>query len=53
MAKYVAKRIGLMFVSFFIIMTICFVLVRLLPNPNVAVVGGMDKQVEAMREAWG
>lgn len=42
-----------MFVSFFIIMSICFVLVRLLPNPNVAVQGGHAQQVAEMREAWG
>ena len=53
MVKYIAKRIVLMFVSFFIIMTLCFVLVRLLPNPNVAVQGGFEAQVAAMREAWG
>ena len=52
MVKYIAKRIVLMFVSFFIIMTLCFVLVRLLPNPNVAVQGGFEAQVAAMREAW-
>ena len=52
MPKYIAKRICLMFVSFFI-MTIYFVLVRLLPNPNVEVQGGYAQQVAEMREAWG
>lgn len=32
-AKYVAKRIGLMFFVLFVIVTICFILVRLLPLP--------------------
>lgn len=31
-AKYVAKRLLLMVITFFIILTICFVLVKLLPN---------------------
>ena len=53
MPKYIAKRICLMFVSFFVIMTIYFVLVRLLPNPNVEVQGGYAQQVAEMREAWG
>ena len=32
MGKYVVKRIVLMFFTFFIISTICFMLVRLLPR---------------------
>ncbi len=32
MAKYVLKRIGLMLVTLFIIVTICFVLIKLLPQ---------------------
>lgn len=32
MLKYVLKRLGLMILTFFIIMTMCFVLVRLLPD---------------------
>ena len=31
MTKYVIKRILLMFLTLFIIMTICFVLIKLLP----------------------
>ncbi len=32
MTKYVLKRIGLMFLTLFVIMTICFMLIRLLPR---------------------
>jgi len=53
MRNYVLKRIGLMLLSAFIIMTMLFVLVRLLPNQVVAVQGGMDEAVKEMREAWG
>lgn len=53
MAKYIAKRIGLMIVSFFIIMTICFTLVRLLPNPVQEVQGQYAEATRRMREAWG
>lgn len=34
MVKYVLKRIALMFFVFFCILTICFVLIKLLPLPN-------------------
>ncbi|MCH5290270.1 MAG: ABC transporter permease [Treponema sp.] len=53
MAKYVLKRIALMLLSLFIIMTMLFVLIRLLPNQVEAVQGGYDKAVKDMREAWG
>ena len=53
MWKYVLKRIGLMLLSLFIIMTMLFVLIRLLPNETQAVQGGFDKAVKDMREAWG
>lgn len=42
-----------MIVSIFIIMTMLFVLIRLLPNPVQAVQGGMDVALREMREAWG
>lgn len=42
-----------MFVSAFIIMTMLFVLIRLLPNQVVAVQGGYEQAVLEMREAWG
>ena len=53
MKKYIFKRIGLMFVTGFAIMTVLFVLIRLLPNHIHAQLGGMQKQLEQMREAWG
>ena len=40
MLKYIFKRIGLAIVSAGIIMTMLFVLIRLLPNPVVQVTGG-------------
>ena len=50
--KYVLKRIALMLVVFFIIMTMCFILVKLLPMPEVAT--GSAGLVElARREALG
>ena len=53
MVKYVLKRIALMVLSLFLIMTMLFVLIRLLPNQVEAVQGGYDKALSDMREAWG
>ncbi len=53
MLKYVLKRLALLVLSLFIIMTMLFVLIRLLPNPVEAVAGGFDKALREMREAWG
>ncbi|MEG1459698.1 MAG: ABC transporter permease [Acetivibrio sp.] len=53
MIKYVGKRIALMCVNLFIIMSMLFVLIRLLQNQVVAVQGGMDQAVREMRNAWG
>ncbi|WIV11700.1 ABC transporter permease [Proteiniborus sp. MB09-C3] len=53
MAKYILKRLGLMLITFFIIMTICFVLVRMLPNQIPPGMGDFAAAVKAMREAWG
>lgn len=39
MFKYVTKRIGLMLFTFFIIVTMCFVLIKLLPIPTNALPG--------------
>ncbi len=48
MAKYVIKRILLMFFTLFIIMTICFMLIRILPRELPA-----DKvQAEAIAARW-
>lgn len=53
MLKYIMKRIALGIVSGFIIMTMLFVLIRLLPNPVIKVQGGFDQALEDMRRAWG
>lgn len=53
MKKYIFKRLGLMVVTAFAIMTVLFILIRLLPNNVHAVLGGNQAQLEAMREAWG
>ena len=39
MFKYVMKRLGLMLLTFFIIFTMCFVLIKLLPIPTNALPG--------------
>ena len=44
MFKYVSKRLGLMLLTFFIIFTMCFVLIKLLPIPTTAL-PGQDKDV--------
>lgn len=51
--KYVLKRIGLMFLAFFVIMTICFALIRLLPNQVKEGIGDFAAAQKAMFEAWG
>ena len=39
MVKYVFKRIAFLLLTFFIIISMCFLLVRLLPNEDVAIFG--------------
>ena len=56
MFKYVMKRLGLMLLSFSVIMLICFVLIKLLPIV-VTVQAGEDAkivyaQLEARRRSW-
>lgn len=53
MVKYIFKRIGLGIVSAFIIMSMLFVLIKMLPNPVIQVPGGFAQQLEDMRTAWG
>lgn len=53
MLKYVIKRILLMLMTFFIIATMCFVLVKLLPLPAVKEQGRDVQLVLAQREAMG
>ena len=50
MAKYIAKRILLMFFVLFVIVTICFMLIRLLPLP--APEGQNNAQQEATLTRW-
>ncbi len=53
MTKYVIKRILLMFLTLFIIMTICFVLIKLLPLPAIKAMGRDVNLVLAKREKMG
>lgn len=53
MWKYILKRILLMLVVCFIIMTICFVMIRMLPNQLPRGTGDQASAVLAMRKAWG
>ena len=53
MLKYVLKRIALMFMVLFIIITICFVLIKLLPNKPAQQFGKDMQLIEMRREALG
>lgn len=53
MTKYVIKRILLMFLTLFIILTICFVLIKLLPLPAIKMMGRDVNLVLAKREKMG
>ena len=54
MFKYICKRIGLMLMTFTIIFTICFVLIKLLPIDTSTVGIGQDKdKLNALFEARG
>ncbi len=53
MTKYVFKRIGLMLVTFFIITTICYVLIKMLPLPAIKEMGKDINIILAKREAMG
>ncbi|MBO6159696.1 MAG: ABC transporter permease [Firmicutes bacterium] len=53
MGKYVIKRLILMVFTFLIILTMCFVLIKLLPLPAVKSMGRDVKLVLARREAMG
>ena len=52
MAKYVIKRILLLFFTLFVIMTICFVLIKLL-EPNEILDVTQAEREEAIRDALG
>ena len=53
MLKYIIKRVLLMFVVFFIIATMCFVLIKLLPLPNIKAQGRDANLVLEKRKAMG
>lgn len=51
--KYILKRVLMMLMTFFIIMLICFVLVKLLPLPESAKYGVNAEIIQKSREARG
>ena len=53
MGKYITKRILLMFLTLFIIMTMSFILVKLLPLPAVREMGRDVNLILARREKMG
>lgn len=53
MVKYVLKRIALMFFVFFTILTVCFVLVKLLPLADAKQFGKDMNLIQQRREALG
>ena len=53
MTKYVIKRILLMFLTLFVIMTMCFVVIKLLPLPAVREMGRDINLIMAKREQMG
>ena len=53
MTKYIIKRILFMFLTLFVIMTMCFVLIKLLPLPAVREMGRDINLVLAKREKMG
>ena len=48
--KYILKRIGLMLMVFMVIMTICFILVRMLPVASSEGALGVQAQIEEVRK---
>lgn len=53
MFKYIIKRFGMMLVTMFAIMTMSFILVRLLPNQVPEGMGDSATAKKAMMDAWG
>ena len=53
MTRYIIKRILLMFLTLFIIMTMCFILIKLLPLPAVREMGKDINLILAKREKMG
>ena len=53
MGKYIIKRILLMFLTLFIIMTMCYILIKLLPLPAIRSMGKDVNLILARREKMG
>ncbi len=53
MTRYIIKRVLYMFLVLFIIMTMCFILIKLLPLPAVREMGRDINLVLAKREKMG
>lgn len=53
MAKYVLKRILLMLFTLFVILTMCFVLIKLLPLPTIKAIGADANLILMRREQMG
>ena len=53
MLKYAAKRLLLMIFTLFVIMTMCFVLIKLLPLPAIKVMGKDVNIILMKREQMG
>lgn len=53
MGKYILKRILLMFLTLFIIMTMCYILIKLLPLPAIRSMGKDVNLILARREKMG
>jgi len=53
MTKYVLKRLLLMLFTLFVIMTMCFVLIKLLPLPELRVMGKDVELIRMKREQMG
>lgn len=53
MVKYILKRIALMIFVFFVILTMCFILVKLLPMPDISAFGQDMNLVLRRRELLG
>ena len=51
--KYILKRIGLMLMTFIVIMVVCFTLIKLLPLPDESVFGHDANIIKMQREAMG
>lgn len=53
MGKYILKRLALMLMVLFIITFMCFVLIRMLPLPELPIGDPHTKTIEMQREAFG